>query len=60
VIDSEGKRLLADDTAQPEGFRLQNRSRQHRKKLVVFQKWLDVPSGHDGSGRDLRNPVIHR
>ena len=60
MIDSKGERLLAEDAAQPEGFRLQNRTRQHWEKLVVFQERLEVPSGHNRSERDLRNPVIHR
>lgn len=57
---SEGERVLAEDTARSGGFTLQNRTRQHREKLVVFQERLDVPPGHNGSERDLRNPVITR
>lgn len=51
--------LLAEDTAHPEGRKLQKRYRQHREKLFVFLERADVPFDNNGSERDLRNSVVH-
>lgn len=60
AIDAQCDRLLAEDTAYPEGLKLQKRYRQHREKLFVFLERPDVPFDNNGSERDLRNSVIHR
>jgi len=60
AIYAECDTLLVEDTAHPEGFKLQKRYRQHRDKLFVFLKRPDVPFDNNGSERDLRNSVVHR
>jgi transposase len=60
AIYTECAQRLAEDTAHPEGLRLQKRYRQHLALLFVFLERPDVPFDNNGSERDLRNSVVHR
>lgn len=60
VIHTECQALLAEDTPNAEGLKLQKRYREHLAKLFVFLERPDVPFDNNGSERDLRNSVIHR
>jgi len=59
-IEAACDALLAQDTPNAEGRKLQARYRRHRDKLFVFLERADVPPDNNGSERALRTTVVHR
>lgn len=60
VIEAACDALLAVDTPNAEGDKLQRRYRRHRDKLFLFLERADVPPTNNGSERAVRTAAVHR